>query len=152
MLKHIYGAPYSSSNKIVNVSAIAFAGTVVGQLFFGFTSDHWSRTGSLMVSTAILIVFAILSAGAWGKNLDIFINTLIAFRFFVGVGIGGEYPAGSVGAAENSGSLKKGTRNRWFILFTNNMIDLGFVLAYLVAMIVVSDMIQDCVPIKLKPL
>jgi MFS family permease len=139
MLKHIYGKPYSASNKIVNVSAIAFAGTVVGQLFFGFTSDHWSRTGSLMVSTAILIVFAILSAGAWGKNLEIFINTLIAFRFFVGVGIGGEYPAGSVGCAENSGNLKKGTRNRWFILFTNNMIDLGFVLAYLVAMIVVSD-------------
>jgi MFS family permease len=137
MLKHIYGKPYSASKKITNVSAIAFAGTVVGQLFFGFTSDHWSRKGSLLVSSVILIVFAILSAGAWGKNLEIFINTLIAFRFFVGIGIGGEYPAGSVGAAENSGNLKKGTRNRWFIMFTNVMIDLGWVLAYLVAMIVV---------------
>ena len=119
------------------MSAIAFAGTVLGQLFFGFTSDHWSRKGSLLVSTTILIVFAILSAGAWGKNLEIFINTLIAFRFFVGIGIGGEYPAGSVGAAENSGNLKEGSRNRWFIMFTNVMIDLGWVVAYLVAMIVV---------------
>jgi hypothetical protein len=40
----------------------------------------------------------------------------------------GEYPAGSVGCAETSGELKSGTRNRWFILFTNTMIDWGFVI------------------------
>jgi hypothetical protein len=34
--------------------------------------------------------------------------------------------------------LKAGTRNRWFILFTNVQIDLGFVVAALVPMIVVS--------------
>jgi hypothetical protein len=39
----------------------------------------------------------------------------------------GEYPAGSVGCAESTGELKKGTRHRWFILFTNSMIDWGFV-------------------------
>lgn len=41
----------------------------------------------------------------------------------VGIGIGGEYPAGSVGAAESTGELKSGSRNLWFILFTNTMID-----------------------------
>lgn len=40
----------------------------------------------------------------------------------------GEYPAGSVGCAESTGSLKEGQRNRWFILFTNSMIDFGFVI------------------------
>lgn len=40
----------------------------------------------------------------------------------------GEYPAGSVGCAESSSQMKKGTRNRWFILFTNSMIDFGFVI------------------------
>jgi hypothetical protein len=40
----------------------------------------------------------------------------------------GEYPAGSVGCAESTGGLKKGSRNRWFILFTNSMIDFGFVI------------------------
>ena len=40
----------------------------------------------------------------------------------------GEYPAGSVSCAESSGELKSGTRNRWFILFTNSMIDWGFVI------------------------
>lgn len=40
----------------------------------------------------------------------------------------GEYPAGSVGAAESTGELKAGTRHRWFILFTNTMINGGFVM------------------------
>lgn len=41
----------------------------------------------------------------------------------VGIGIGGEYPAGSVSAAESTSELKSGTRDAWFILFTNSMID-----------------------------
>lgn len=52
-------------------------------------------------------------------------------------GIGGEYPAGSVGCAESTGELKEGTRNKWFILFTNVQIDLAFFIAAIVATIVV---------------
>lgn len=37
----------------------------------------------------------------------------------------GEYPAGSVACAESTGEMKSGTRNAWFILFTNSMIDWG---------------------------
>jgi MFS family permease len=49
----------------------------------------------------------------------------------------GEYPAGSVACAESTGELKKGHRNRWFVMFTNFQIDFGFVVAALVPMIVV---------------
>jgi MFS family permease len=52
-------------------------------------------------------------------------------------GIGGEYPAGSVGCAESTGELKEGSRNKWFILFTNVQIDLAFLIAAIVATIVV---------------
>ena len=48
----------------------------------------------------------------------------------------GEYPAGSVGCAESSGELKEGHRNRWFIMFTNVQIDLGFIAGVLVPMII----------------
>jgi MFS family permease len=144
ILKAIYGQKALTANGgWANLRSISFIGTVVGQLFFGYTSDHISRKWSLVVSTIILIVFATLSSGAYGGgSLPGMINALIAFRFFTGIGIGGEYPAGSVGAAEHSGSLRKGTRNRWFILFTNVQIDLGFVIAYLVAMILVSPAFQ----------
>ena len=40
---------------------------VVGQLAFGYTSDAYSRKWSLLVSTILLIVFAALAAGSWGK-------------------------------------------------------------------------------------
>ncbi|KAI3531877.1 major facilitator superfamily transporter [Colletotrichum filicis] len=119
-----YGDLYKNSNAKKYVGDIAFAGTVVGQLAFGWLADHWSRTNSLLVSTVILLVFTALAAGSYYKGDDIgMFNILAAWRFFVGIGIGGEYPAGSVGAAESTGELKSGSRNLWFIMFTNTMID-----------------------------
>ncbi|KAH6647440.1 major facilitator superfamily transporter [Truncatella angustata] len=139
VLGYEYGTLYTSSTAKSNVSAIAFAGTVVGQLVFGFLADRWSRTGSLLVSTVILILFTALAAGSYwhGDPVGMF-GMLTAWRFFVGIGIGGEYPAGSVSCAESSGELKSGTRNRWFILFTNTMIDWGFVIGAFVPYVVAA--------------
>lgn len=185
MLSTIYGDAYSKSSAIQNVSAIAFAGTVVGQLIFGCkwssnfpirdwgalvletclenqcanslneattdcfvisdTSDKWSRKNSLLVSTIILIIFAALGAGAYGAggSAQGLFAAITAYRFLVGIGIGGEYPAGSVACSEATGELKSGTRNRWFIMFTNVMIDWGFVIGafipYLLVVICTSN-------------
>ncbi|KAL6856793.1 MFS general substrate transporter [Trichoderma novae-zelandiae] len=139
VLKLQYGTVYTSSNASKYVSDIAFVGTVVGQLLFGFLADRWSRNNSLLVSTVILIVFTALATGSYyhGDAVGMF-NMLTAWRFFVGIGIGGEYPAGSVGCAETSSELKAGTRNRWFILFTNTMIDWGFVIGAFVPYVVAA--------------
>ncbi|KAF4825461.1 Glycerophosphodiester transporter GIT2 [Colletotrichum siamense] len=134
-----YGDLYKNSNAKKYVGDIAFAGTVVGQLAFGWLADHWSRTNSLLVSTIILVVFTALAAGSYYKGDDIgMFNILAAWRFFVGIGIGGEYPAGSVGAAESTGELKSGKRNMFFILFTNSMIDWGFVIGAFVPYVVAA--------------
>lgn len=89
-LRRQYGDVYVKSNAFKYVSDIAFAGTVVGQLVFGFLADHWSRTNTLMVSTVILIIFTALAAGSYwhGEPVGMF-NMLTAWRFFVGIGIGG---------------------------------------------------------------
>lgn len=139
-LKTIYKTEYTSSSAQQNVTSIAFAGTVLGQLFFGFTSDHYSRKWSLLASTVILFLFAALSAGSYGAGGSIpgLFAALTAYRFLIGIGIGGEYPAGSVGCAESTGELKEGHRNRWFIMFTNVMIDWGFVLGALVPTIIAA--------------
>ncbi|EMR61260.1 putative mfs phospholipid transporter git1 protein [Eutypa lata UCREL1] len=139
VLKYEYGDVYSNSGAAKYVADIAFAGTVVGQLLFGVLADRWSRTGSLLVSTVILIIFTALAAGSYyhGDSIGMF-SILTAWRFFVGIGIGGEYPAGSVSCAESSGELKSGTRNRWFILFTNSMIDWGFVIGAFVPYVVAA--------------
>ncbi|TVY14084.1 Glycerophosphocholine permease GIT4 [Lachnellula arida] len=138
MLKTIYGTRYTGNGSQKNVNAITFAGTVLGQLVFGYTSDKWSRSNSLLVSTIILIVFAALGAASYGGGtLSGMFAALTAYRFLVGVGIGGEYPAGSVACSEATGELKSGTRNRWFILFTNVMIDWGFVVGAFVPYLMV---------------
>ncbi|KAI1320880.1 putative MFS phospholipid transporter [Xylariaceae sp. FL0255] len=138
-LTYEYGDVYTGSQAYSIVSAIAFAGTVVGQLVFGYTADRWSRTGSLITSTIILVLFTALAAGSYykGQAQGMF-SILAAWRFFVGIGIGGEYPAGSVSAAESTGELASGTRNRWFILFTNTMIDWGFVFGAFVPYVVAA--------------
>ncbi|KAF2463102.1 MFS general substrate transporter [Lindgomyces ingoldianus] len=139
MLKTIYPDSYKNSSAQANVSSITFAGTVLGMLFFGYTSDHFSRKWSLLASTIIIILFATLGSGAYGAGGSPrgLLAALVAYRFFLGVGIGGEYPAGSVGCAESTGELKEGTRNKWFILFTNVQIDLAFLISAIVATIVV---------------
>ncbi|TQV94685.1 MFS phospholipid transporter [Cordyceps javanica] len=139
ILTRQYDVVYTESSAYQYVASIAFAGIVVGQLLFGFLSDHWSRANSLTLSTVILIVFTALATGSYWKGDPAgMFSMLTAWRFFVGVGIGGEYPAGSVGAAESTGELKAGTRHRWFILFTNTMINGGFVIGAFMPFIIAS--------------
>ena len=96
ILKSLYKDDYSHSSAQRNVNAIAFAGTVVGQLFFGWTSDHYSRKWSLMASTIILFIFAALSAGAYGGgSINGMLSALTAWRFLLGIGIGYVSPAAS---------------------------------------------------------
>ncbi|KAB8293954.1 hypothetical protein EYC80_009426 [Monilinia laxa] len=139
ILGKIYGAVYTESAAVKNISAITFAGTVAGMIIFGYTSDKWGRANTLTLSTLILFVFAALGAGAYGYHGSAggLFAALAAYRFLVGVGIGGEYPAGSVACSEASGELKAGTRNRWFIIFTNVMIDWGFVIGAFVPYLLV---------------
>jgi MFS family permease len=161
ILRKLYKPEYKHSNAQSNITSLVFAGEVVGIIIFGYTSDRFSRKWSIFASTVILVcmfcfgprlktadscqfVFAALAAGSYGAHGSIngMLSALAAYRFLLGIGIGGEYPAGSVGCSESTGELESGTRNRWFIWFTNLAIDAGFVVAAFVPMVVVS--IHDC--------
>ncbi|CDO91735.1 unnamed protein product [Kluyveromyces dobzhanskii CBS 2104] len=141
-LAQIYGDQYSNSHAIQNVSSIAFVGIVLGQLSFGYIADYYSRKLAMLLGNIILIVFSILAAGAWGvgttsTNAGGIFAAITAYRFFLGVGIGSEYPAGSTAAAEASALLPAKKRNRWFVWFTNFMIDWGFVIAAIVPLVLI---------------
>lgn len=90
ILGTLYPTKYAASAAAQNVSSIAFAGTVVGQLVFGYTSDHYSRKWSLLISTIILFVFAALGAGSYGAGGSTYglFAALTAYRFLLGIGIG----------------------------------------------------------------
>jgi MFS family permease len=88
MLKILYKDEYTKSSAQQNVASIAFAGTVFGQLLFGYTADHWSRSNSLLISTIILIIFAALGAGSYGASGSVhgLFAALTAYRFLLGIG------------------------------------------------------------------
>ncbi|KAA8903442.1 major facilitator superfamily domain-containing protein [Sphaerosporella brunnea] len=144
MLSVLYPHEYKNSSASRNVSSIAFAGTVVGQLIFGYLADNYSRKFAMTLSATLLIVFAALCTGSYGGGTPYGIFTMLTVcRFFLGIGIGGEYPAGSVAAAEATGEIAKGTRNRWFIFFTNVAIDVGFVVSAFVPLLFIWILGED---------
>ncbi|TKA79518.1 hypothetical protein B0A49_01084 [Cryomyces minteri] len=109
MLTRLYGARYTAHASLI--SSIAFAGTVLGMLLFGWTSDH--------LSPAPLPARLHAAADPLRRPLR---------RL---------YPAGSVGCAEGAAEMGGASRGRWFILFTNVQIDLGFLAAAVVPLVVV---------------
>ncbi|WRT67676.1 uncharacterized protein IL334_004648 [Kwoniella shivajii] len=117
--------------------AIAFAGIIVGQLSFGWISDKIGRKFGMLLCTGIVFVFSALQAASKGPGDQGTINALLAYRFLVGIGIGGEYPTGSVAAAENTEDpdIPKKTQQRLFVLATNTMIDFAFVISYFVCLV-----------------
>jgi len=86
-----------------------------------------------------VVIFSLLSAASKGANgsLNGTLAMLSVMRFLLGIGVGAEYPCGSVAAAEQSeeGSISKRAQHRWVALATNNMLAWGFVFAAFVPLV-----------------
>ncbi|CAL1700930.1 unnamed protein product [Somion occarium] len=102
-------------------------------LTFGYLSDKLGRKFGMMSATGIVAVFSGLAAASSGAHhsLQGMLNMLSACRFLLGIGIGAEYPCGSVAASEQSEGegISKNAQHRWFVLSTNSMLDCGFVMS-----------------------
>ncbi|KAG1859191.1 major facilitator superfamily domain-containing protein [Suillus tomentosus] len=98
VLKRIYGTGSDgiTANYSTTLSSVAFAGAHRGgYVTFGYLSDKAGRKFGMMSATGIVAVFS-------GLSLDGMLAMLIACRFLLGIGIGAEYPCGSVSASEQS--------------------------------------------------
>jgi MFS family permease len=137
LLGKIYPETYPDSSYSKNITSIVFVGTVVGMLVFGYFSDKLGRKFGMIAATIIVVLFSILSAGAYGAggSTDGMLAALAAYRFFLGIGIGAEYPAGSVAAGEGTNEAKKGHRHALFVMVTNFVIDFGWVIGGFVPLV-----------------
>ncbi|KIY72410.1 MFS Git1p-related glycerophosphoinositol and glycerophosphocholine permease [Cylindrobasidium torrendii FP15055 ss-10] len=140
LLTRIYGAEaLAKADYGTTVSSVTFAGTVVGMLVFGFLSDKIGRKFGMMLAAGIVALFSGLSAASSGAHHSVggMLAMLSTMRFFLGIGVGAEYPCGSVAASENSeeANISKRAQHRWFQLATNSMIDFGFVVAAFVPLV-----------------
>ncbi|KDR76341.1 hypothetical protein GALMADRAFT_121334 [Galerina marginata CBS 339.88] len=140
LLTRVYGADaLANHNYSRTLSSLGFAGTVVGMLTFGYLSDKIGRKFGMMTATGIVALFSALSAASAGAHGSVggLLSMLSAMRFLLGIGVGAEYPCGSVSASEQSEEpgINKKAQHRWFALATNSMIDFGFVISSFVPLV-----------------
>jgi MFS family permease len=140
ILTTIYGADALAANNYSStLSSVGFAGMLVGMLTFGWLSDKLGRKFGMMTASGIVALFAGLSAASSGANGSFggMIAMLSACRFLLGIGIGAEYPCGSVSASEQTEEegIAKNAQHRWLALATNTMIDVGFVMGAFVPLV-----------------
>lgn len=134
LLGRVYGAEaLDKSNYSVTLRSVTFAGTIVGMILFGYLSDKIGRKFGMMSAALIVAFFSALSACSSGANGSVsgLLAMLTACRFLLGIGVGAEYPCGSVAASEQTegAGVARNAQHRWFVLATNSMIDLGFVIS-----------------------
>ena len=76
-----------STAQIGDAAGIYIAGACLGALVFGFLTDRFGRKRLFLVTLGLYLVATVLTA--FSRDVWMF----FAFRFFTGMGIGGEYSA-----------------------------------------------------------
>ncbi|KAG0179328.1 hypothetical protein DFQ29_002242 [Apophysomyces sp. BC1021] len=136
-LGKIYGRAQFTSAISTRVSNAMLIGDIVGQVGFGFIIDRLGRKFGIIVCTMFVCVGIVLAtASSGGTPLGLFWMLIIA-RGLTGVGVGGEYPCSSVTAGEAAEESGR-SRGFWLILSGNFIIDVGFVLATIVPVILLA--------------
>mgnify|MGYP001549660872 CR=1 FL=1 len=114
--------------EVTGAATTYLAGAVVGALFFGYLTDRLGRRKLFLVTLATYSLATIASAFSWG------LASFTVFRFFTGVGIGGEYAAINSAVDELIPGKVRGTVD----LVVNGTFWLGATLGSLAAMFLLS--------------
>ncbi|KAL4191360.1 hypothetical protein AMTRI_Chr07g29520 [Amborella trichopoda] len=90
------------------VNGVAFCGTFSGQLFFGWLGDKLGRKRVYGITLMVMVVCSIASGLSFGSSPKGVIATLCFFRFWLGFGIGGDYPLSATIMSEYANKRTRG--------------------------------------------
>lgn len=90
------------------VNGVAFVGTLSGQLFFGWLGDKMGRKKVYGLTLMLMVVCSICSGLSFGHTPKSVMTTLCFFRFWLGFGIGGDYPLSATIMSEYSNKKTRG--------------------------------------------
>lgn len=109
-------------------------------LFFGVTIDRLGRRTGVVFATIFLILGIVLATASHGRDQVGMFWMMIVARGVAGFGAGGEYPTCGTSSAEASDENSNVRKRRGILvaLATDFAIDLGFVGAGIVALIVLA--------------
>ncbi|KAK1420555.1 hypothetical protein QVD17_22243 [Tagetes erecta] len=115
MLGRIYymkpGSPKPGSlppNVSAMVNGVALVGTLAGQLFFGWLGDKLGRKKVYGITLMLMCLCPIASGLSFGSTPKTVMTTLCFFRFWLGFGIGGDYPLSATIMSEYSNKKTRG--------------------------------------------
>lgn len=108
---HVDGAEKPGTlppNVSAAVNGVAFCGTLSGQLFFGWLGDKLGRKKVYGMTLMIMAICSIASGLSFGKEPKTVMATLCFFRFWLGFGIGGDYPLSATIMSEYANKKTRG--------------------------------------------
>ncbi|PON96885.1 Phosphate transporter [Trema orientale] len=115
------------------VTGVALVGTLAGQLVFGWLGDKLGRKRVYGITLIMMVICAICSGLSFGgSSPHSVIGTLCFFRFWLGFGIGGDYPLSATIMSEYANKKTRGA----FIAAVFAMQGVGIIFAGLVSMTV----------------
>ncbi|GJV63459.1 inorganic phosphate transporter 1-4-like protein [Tanacetum coccineum] len=93
---------------VIAVTGVALVGTLCGQLFFGWLGDKMGRKKVYGMTLAVMVVCSFASGLSFGNEAKGVMATLCFFRFWLGFGIGGDYPLSATIMSEYANKKTRG--------------------------------------------
>jgi hypothetical protein len=90
------------TNQLALLNAVMLGAAFLGAIVFGRLADKIGRTRVYWMSAALMVI------AAAGSALAPSLAVLIAFRFLLGFGVGGDYPVSAVLMSEYAGRSNRG--------------------------------------------
>lgn len=90
------------------INGVALVGTLAGQLFFGWLGDKLGRKKVYGLTLMLMCVCSVASGLSFGKTPKSVMVTLCFFRFWLGFGIGGDYPLSATIMSEYANKKTRG--------------------------------------------
>ncbi|KAF8014394.1 hypothetical protein BT93_H0276 [Corymbia citriodora subsp. variegata] len=122
------------SNVAAAVNGVAFCGTLAGQIFFGWLGDKMGRKRVYGMTLMLMVLCSVASGLSFGKEANGVMATLCFFRFWLGFGIGGDYPLSATIMSEYANKKTRGA----FIAAVFAMQGFGILAGGMVAIVVSS--------------
>ncbi|CAL4912605.1 unnamed protein product [Urochloa decumbens] len=95
-------------NVAAAVNGVALCGTLAGQLFFGWLGDRLGRKSVYGMTLLLMVLCSVASGLSFGSTPDGVMATLCFFRFWLGFGIGGDYPLSATIMSEYANKKTRG--------------------------------------------
>eukprot|EP01018_Ginkgo_biloba_P032075 Gb_30980 [translate_table: standard] len=90
------------------VNGVALCGALAGQLFFGWLGDKMGRKRVYGMTLMLMVISALGTGLSFGSTAKSVMATLCFFRFWLGFGIGGDYPLSATIMSEYANKRTRG--------------------------------------------